>query len=492
MAESSRAKSERSEQREEEASPARRVITALAILAVAAVAAYALFFNGDEYEVTAHFQNASQLVEGNEVLVGGVGVGSIDKIELGDQNEAEVTFTVSDDYAPLRRGTVATVRSGSLSSIAGRQIQLTLPPSEEAGEEIPSGGELSQKETVSAVDLDEIFNTLTPKTVRDFKHVIQGFDTSYDAVSEQANRGYHYLNPFLSTSRRLFDELTFDTPALERLLVDTSNLSGALSDRSPELTALIEGLSRMMGALGSEREALTASIRKLPAFMSASNTTFAELRSTLDDVDPLVEASKPVAEKLGPFFKEFRAAAADAVPTVNDLDALVRRGGADNDLVELSKAAVRLAEVGAGTGAPDCGTDPTTEFAAAADDDFTQGALGESACALQNSLPALSFFRSYTPELTGWFNDFGPWSGYFDANGGVVRIGTTFNVFSASLPGFPNILGLPGNLFDNPLLDTNNLQKCPGANERPAPDGSNPFTDGGTLPCDPTQTPPGP
>ncbi len=40
-------------------------------------------------------------------------------------------------------------------------------------------------------------------------------------------------------------------------------------------------------------------------------------------------------------------------------------------------------------------------------------------------------------------------------------------------------------------LDLGNLERCPGSNERPAPDGSNPFTDGGTLDCDPSQIPPG-
>ncbi len=84
------------------------------------------------------------------------------------------------------------------------------------------------------------------------------------------------------------------------------------------------------------------------------------LRFTLDDVDPLVAASIPVADRLGPFFEEFRAAAADAVPTIRDLDAIVRRPGKANDLVELTRLQVPLAEAGVGSGAPNCG-DPDLE-----------------------------------------------------------------------------------------------------------------------------------
>ena len=40
------------------------------------------------------------------------------------------------------------------------------------------------------------------------------------------------------------------------------------------------------------------------------------------------------------------------------------------------------------------------------------------------------------------------------------------------------------------LLDTGNYRRCPGSNERPAPDGSNPWNPGGDT-CDPSIIPPG-
>ena len=116
----------------------------------------------ESYEVTAEFENASQLLPGNEVVVGGLAAGSVKEIELGDRGQALVTFSVDEEYAPLRRGTVATIRSYSLSGTANRQLQLTLPADEQAGAEIPPGGQLSAAETVSEVDLDQVFNTLDP------------------------------------------------------------------------------------------------------------------------------------------------------------------------------------------------------------------------------------------------------------------------------------------------------------------------------------------
>ena len=284
-------------------------IAAIAAIVVGAIAVFLLLSGGGDkpYEVTAEFENASQLVPGNEVIVGGVAVGSVEEIELGDDNQALVRFTVGDEYAPLKRGTTATVRSYSLSGVANRQVQLTIPPDSEAGEEIPFGGSLSQSETVSEVDLDQVFNTLDKETVDDFKRVIKGFELSYDGVGAQANEGFKYANPFLSTSSGLFAEITRDERTLEDLIVDTSKLSGALAERSPDISALVGNLNTMMGAIGNQKLALADAIGKLPDFMRDANTTFVNLRAALDDVDPLVEASKPAAVELQPFMASLRS-----------------------------------------------------------------------------------------------------------------------------------------------------------------------------------------
>jgi phospholipid/cholesterol/gamma-HCH transport system substrate-binding protein len=473
-------------------------IAALAALVIAVVVVVMMLGGGDEpYEVTAEFENASQLVPGNEVIVGGIAAGSVKEIELGDDGQALVTFTVNDEYAPLRRGTVATVRSYSLSGIANRQVQLTIPPDSEAGEEIPEGGSLSQSETVSEVDLDEIFNTLDKETVADFKRVIKGFEISYDGVAKQANQGAKYANPFLSTSRGLFAELTYDERALEDLIVDTSKLSGALAERAPDISALVGNLNTMMSAIGNQKLALAEAIGKLPDFMRNANTTFVNLRAALDDVDPLVDASYPAVEELGPFIDRLRPTIADAVPTIRDLDAIVKRSGPDNDLVELTRGQVSLAQRAIGSGAPECGggdlSDPTN---GAGNDDYSEGAFGESVCALVNGNPTLANFRPYTPDLVDWFDDFSH-PGTADAEGGIGRIGTSFNQFTLSANGLPDF-GLPAD--PNDLIapggptQTDLDFKCPGTAERPLPDGlispgdkqdGIPFTDSGNVNCDP-------
>jgi phospholipid/cholesterol/gamma-HCH transport system substrate-binding protein len=469
------------------------------VLAIVAVAVALVMFVGgdDEYEVTAEFQNASQLVTGNEVTVGGLAAGSVKEIELGPEGEALVTFTVNEDFAPLPRGTTATIRQGSLSSVAGRQVQLTLPPDggPEDGE-IEDGGTMTQSETVSAVDLDEIFNTLDVETVKDFKEVITGFRDSYEGVTKQANEGARYFNPLLSSSRRVFSELTREPGALEDLVVNAASLSDLLAERREDLSLLVQNASDALGAVGRQRQALADTINRLPSFLRQANTTFVNLRFTLDDVDPLVAASIPVAERLGPFFSEFRAAAADAVPTIRNLDAIVRRPGAANDLVELTRLQVPLAKAGVGSGLPNCGNNPDSADydPPAADENFSQGALGETVCAMQNSNPQLATFRAYVPELAGWFDGFST-SGTVDASGPLGRISTSFNLFSVGDSGLPDLLSPidPGEILSGAgPVDVDKDARCPGSLERDPGDGSTPFTSGGEIDCNPTHIPRGP
>lgn len=465
------------------------VARAAAIAAlVAAVVAVVLVLTGsddDGYEITAEFTNASQLVSGNEVTIGGAGVGTVKGIELADNGNALVRFSVDDEFAPLPAGTVAQVRSLSLASIANRQVQLTLPAGQ-SGETIPDGGTLDRSQTVSAVEIDQLFNTLDPETVADFKQVIKGSATIVKGgAAAQANKGIKYLNPFLSTSRRTFTELTRDTPALEQLIVSGSKLAGAVADRRADLSQLVGNLDRMMNAIASQRTALATSIRELPDFMRNFNTTAVNLRATLDDLDPLVDAAKPVAVRLGPFFANFRSATANLVPTVRGLDALITSPGDDDDLVDFVRLQPRLAKIALGP-----------VFANGA---RRQGAFPEAATALHDSLDELAFLRAYSPELTGWFDGFGH-SGVTDANGGIGRIGTTFNTFPLSASDLPLIdianITDPANapfgaVTGSDLFDINNYKRCPGSNERPAPDGSNPWTDGGAVNCDPSIIPPG-
>ena len=433
---------------------ARAVGVGLVVVA-AVLVAFVLFGRGGGYHVTAEFDNAGQLVKGSEVRVAGVAVGTVTDIKVTDAGTADVTFSVDDAYAPLRVGTEATVKPTSLSGIANRFIDLQLGP--DNGSEIADGGRIDADHTNTAVELDEVFSLFDPSTRSSLRKVIRGQAVQLRGEGVQLRRGIHYLNPALSTGSRLFEQLTRDEPLLRRFLVDSSTLVHALAERRGDLTGVVSNLNATFGALGSQQASLADSVERLPPFLRRANTTFVNLRATLDDVDPLVNAAKPVATRLGPFLNEARVFARYGEPTIRDLSETIRSPGGNNDLIDLINSFPPLTRV-------------------ALDSQQVNGAqrLGafpQTTAALDAAKPTIAFARPYTPDFVGWLDDFSNTGGY-DALGGFSRAWINLS-----------------ELLYGPGPKTGQFRRCPGADELPADDGSNVFSasQAAALDCDPSQ-----
>src|SRR4051812_18973576 len=393
-----------------------RVAAIGAVVVAVVLVGIVLFGGGGGYTVSAVFQNAGQIVKGNLVEVAGVQAGSVKGISITPNGQAKIKFSVDGAYAPLPANTKAVVRQASQSGYANRYIELQLPPGPKKGQPtIPSGGTLSEAQTVSTVDIDQLFNTLDPSTRKALQDFFKGSAAQYAGVTKQANIGLHYLNPALATSSRLFNELNRDTPVLQHFLGDSAALVTAVAQKRDDLSALVANLNTTTHAIGSQKAALADSIGRLPDFMRNANTTFLNLRAALNDVDPLVNASKPVAKKLRPFLDQVQPLARDARPTVRDLNTVIRRAGGNNDLVDLTQTLTPLAHIAVDT--------------AQRDGASRLGSFPESTTALKSSSPIIAQGRPYTPDLFGWFDDFST-TGDYDALGQISRTQTSFNAFS--------------------------------------------------------------
>ena len=439
-----------------------RRVLALVLVLLAVVAVAVLLFRGDGgYTVTAEFINAGQLVKGNQVTAGGVAIGSVKNVDVTQDGHAAVKLSIDDsDYRPLRRGTQVMIKQGSLSGIANRYVDLKLGPAN--GGEIEDGGTIGPDQTATAVELDQIFDLFNPRTRTGLQDFFKGSAEMLRGRGKELRRGVHYLNPALSTGARLFHELTRDDALLERFLVDSGTLVNALGSRREDLTGVVRNLNATFGALGRQQDALAESVVRLPPFMRRANTTFVNLRSALNDVDPFVDAAKPAARRLGPFLEQARLFARDGAPTIRDLSKTISRPGDRNDLIELVNSFPPLEQVAM-----------ESQRVNGAD---RRGAFPETTDALKAAAPTIAFGRPYTPDFVGWMDDFSTTGGY-DALGGYSRAWINLS-----------------ELLYGPGPKEHQYRRCPGANEQPAADGSNVFSgdQAAALDCDPNQRPVGP
>jgi phospholipid/cholesterol/gamma-HCH transport system substrate-binding protein len=424
--------------------------------------------NGHSYQLL--FETGGQLVPGNEVLVGGQPIGTVDEIDLTDDAQAEVKITVDE---PLHEGTTAVVRATSLSGIANRYVSLA--PGANSEPELEDGATIPADRTTSPVDLDQLFNALDERTRRGLQDVIQGEAAVYSGNYGAARRTYKYFAPSLQETERLFAEVNRDDRALRRFLGSGASVFSAIAERRDDLAALTSNANEALGAIARENDALDRSLSELPPALRQANTTFVNLRAALDDVDPLVGDLKVVAPDLAPFLRDLRPVTRKAVPVVRNLRLAIARDGKANDLTDALRDL------------PDAARSATSAVPAA---------IG----GLDDSQHLIEFARPYSPDLLAVIGKIGTATGYYDVNGHYIRAQPAganlfdYNELTEELEPIA-----PSQQFDAyPAFGLGPVTRCPGGGTQanlgwPAPT-DHPFLDDGALTgeCDPTDVPPGP
>jgi phospholipid/cholesterol/gamma-HCH transport system substrate-binding protein len=438
-----------------------RVAALVALIAACVLVGFAMF-GSHRYTLTATFTNGGQLVKGDQVEIGGRPVGTVSAAELDSHGQAEVKLRLDDSAGKLHRGTTATIRSPSLSGIANRYVALA--PGPNSAPELPDGGRIGSDQTSAPVDLDQLFDTLNPRTRLSLRRLIRGSAAQYDGRAKQSRESLKYLSPALSTTSRLTGEVALDEKVFERFLGDTATTVSALAERRDDLAGLVDHANTTFKAIGDQNTDLERTLELLPSTLRKANTTFVNLRSTLDDLDTLVNESKPATKQLAPFLKQLRPLVREARPAIADLRTLIRKPGANNDLIELTAKQPRLAEL-------------------------TAVVFPRTIRTLNRAQPVIEYAREYTPDLAGYLTKFGQGASNYDANGHFARIQPLFGGYSFTDNPAGGVLTPvdPGSRLAG--FDINNLKRCPGGATQQSPDGSSnwPVQD-----CNPSSAPSGP
>ncbi len=420
----------------------------------------------DAHEYKLVFDNAGQMVNGDLVRIGGTPVGKVTGIELTDDGRAELTVSVDETYAPLHAGSTATVRWQGLVGTANRFVDISPAPNFKP--ELADGATIQGDKTKSIVELDQLFNTFTPKTRDGLDHFIQGFADWYAGQEKNANTSAKYFSPTLAQTSKLFREINRDSEALQELLVETSKAMGAVEQRSGDLTDLVDNTGTTMAALSSDTQSLNEALVDLPPALRQGSKTFAALRGpAIDELERFVVESEPSAKVLPGFLRRFNKLAAESVPIFTDLRKTFNGPGEGNDLYDTMVDLPVLAKL--------------------ADKGFPRARKS-----LKESTPVWGFIRPYGPDLVAWLRSFGGAMAPYDANGHYARSIPVFDAFNftddadgGSLTPKP-----AAERGSSPSLSTGNLRRCPGSGAARPADGSAPFVDMGELAnpdCDPSQ-----
>lgn len=339
----------------------------------------------DDYEVKFVLPSAAQLINGSPVWIKGREVGEVSDLSVED-GKAIVTASVSDDHAPLHEGT--TTRVEWKTALGERVVTIYPGPAKHA--ELPSGALYEAKST--QIEVDQVFAALDKPTRQRIKSLLAGLRDTTAGREQEMKKSIRTAGPTVQALGEVLAAVGRDGPAIRRLVTEMHQLIGPLAKRQDEVAEVVDDLTEFTGTMAAKHRDLRDGLAELPP-------TLDTVRKTLDKLPPASDAATHLLDDLRPAMNRLPSVARNLSPVLTDLRPTVAR---------LRPTLVAMAEL----------LRFTPGFM-----DTTHDTVPPAGRLMDRAGPAVKFLRPYTPELVGWFHNWGQNFAGYDSQGHVWGVG---------------------------------------------------------------------
>jgi phospholipid/cholesterol/gamma-HCH transport system substrate-binding protein len=275
-----------------------RVLLATALIVVLAAGVFVTVRVSDQIArtvVVAYFENSTGVFRGDDVLIQGVAVGKIDKIEP-EPERVKITFWFDRKY-----NVPADVKAAILSPqlVTGRAIQLTPPYN--GGPTMQDGAVIPQDRTVVPVEWDDVRAQLERVT---------------ELLQPTKPGGVSTLGEFINTAAA---NLQGQGANIRDTIIKLSQAVSALGDHSDDIFTTFKNLSTLVSALHDSADLLEQLNRNLASVSSL----------LADDPNKVGRAAADLNSVVGDV-KSFAADNREAIGTASDKLASITKALVDS------------------------------------------------------------------------------------------------------------------------------------------------------------------
>jgi ABC-type transporter Mla subunit MlaD len=278
---------------------------ALALLCAAGVF-FALSAGGSSgtYEVRAIFDDAGNVIPGEDVKIAGVKVGTVGKVEPTPQAKAAVVLKITKaGFKDFRSDASCTVRPQALIGEKYVDCVPTQPrvegtPLPPALAKIPSGREgagehlLPVQQTHSPVDVD-LLNDLSRLPERErLTIIINELGAGLAGRGSDLNEVIRRANPALQEFDRVLKILAGENKVLAKLAVDSDRALGPFARVRQRVADFIVQSNKVAQASAATRGALAQNLKDFPPFLR-------QLGPAMERLQRFAEQTTPVFRNLG-------------------------------------------------------------------------------------------------------------------------------------------------------------------------------------------------
>ena len=305
--------------------PVNRVVSSRLLRAAAVVALVAVLASScslrtagspkGDLELTAVFDDVSNLVVGHSVQLSDVAIGTVTDIELVDGRRARVTMSI-EDGVELPVGTSAAL---SKTSLLGEQYVELRPPDEDTP--VVGGHQLLESgDEIGETTITSDFETVTERAI-EFLGAISAEDIgTITSTGAQAIGGRgEDLNRLLGDLTTVVSDLDSQREEIARTIDGFAQLGADLAANDDQVGTLIGDLSDASVTLARNRHRVIGALRGIRDMTQVTNqAVLAEhtdaLVSTIQDLDPILSTlagQRPLIEDMLDSVNSFLTATVD-------------------------------------------------------------------------------------------------------------------------------------------------------------------------------------
>jgi virulence factor Mce-like protein len=306
-----------------------------AVTVLVTVVAVILAYNANQglpfvpqYLISATLPGGANVVEGNDVRVGGFRVGLVDKIGTkivtdGDGNPKAVALLalkLDKVVEELPRDTTLTVRSRSALGL--KYVELTPGSSTDT---FKPGATIPLANAKGTVEFDDFLNTFQGRVRRDSQAALEGFGNAFAGRGPAINEAIHEFNPFFAHLSPVMSNLAAPRTGLDRFFKEIGETTGQIAGScaagpgaAPGDTSSCERVSFINARLFSEMADTFEAFSRSPSALRAviektAPTNYTSIRS--------FRTQEPFLREFGDLSTRLRPAVAQlprSLPKIND------------------------------------------------------------------------------------------------------------------------------------------------------------------------------
>jgi phospholipid/cholesterol/gamma-HCH transport system substrate-binding protein len=256
------------------------IVPILILVAVLVLVAKSENLFAERYQVTTVFSEGYGLKPGRHVVLLGIQIGRVDKVEFTEQNDAKITMEILTKYRDkIRQNSIAKVgKSGGF--IGDQQIEITVGNKDKPV--VEAGGHIEAEEPFNIADLMAEVKPL----VETAKKMLVRVEEITEGVHTAVKTGNETLDHVKEASTKL-------PVALENVKEATATIREAALSASAQLPAITASVRASVERARDAAEDVKTTTAKLPKIVDSVQGSVDNVKTITDDLRGTVHQDVP-------------------------------------------------------------------------------------------------------------------------------------------------------------------------------------------------------